>query len=901
MAPEAKRFDAFLSHHSADKPVVEALARRLEDEAGLEPFLDKWHLIPGNPWQEELEHALDSSRTCVVFIGLGGIGPWENEEMRSALDERIKHDNFRVVPVLLPDATMPSRGQLPRFLSRLTWVDFRSQEGVNNMDAFHRLVAGIRGVAPGRESNVSPIMPMIECPYRGLEMFDEPHARFFFGREAVTQYLVETLRSTRFLAVIGPSGSGKSSIVRAGLLPRIRRGALPFSDHWRYCIIKPGGHPLEELAVSLADMKQQAHVQSLLKSLEADERELHLEVRLMLRGQPKETRVCLVVDQFEELFTLCENRVERLHFIDTLRYAATVMGGQTVVLCTMRADFMARAAEYPSLAEILSAYQFIISPMDEADLRRVIEEPAQLVGSGFEKGLVDDILQDTGYAPGALPLLEHALLQLWEQRHGDNTMTLQTYREIGGVQGALAKRADDTFATLSFAQQTIARRVLLRLTQLGEGTDDTRRRATLSELQTRPEEKEAVEQVVETLVEARLLVTSKDQQIDVAHEALIRGWPRLRAWVEENRNTLRTHRRIAEAALDWQANREDDSYLYQGTRLAVAEEWTQNHGDLLSILEQRFLDTSITSRDRTLREEEERRERELENAKKAAELDRLRAKDAQKHAEAEAKRAIEAEERAKEEAAHAAAAEKRRELLKRSVQQERVARTPQRYSAFLAGSDAGDGKLSRALQVALHRFAKPWYRLRATRVFHETTSLSASPGLWASIEMALRESAHLILLASPQSADSRWVHREVDYWLQTKSPNTILIVLTKGEIVWDRTIDDFDWERTTALPINLRYVFSDEPLYIDLRWVKEPSSLSLRHPSFRDAVASLAAVLRGIPLDDLYGEDIRQFRRVRRLAWIAILSIVVLTSVAIVSTNYAISHYKAARTVLDNR
>jgi hypothetical protein len=184
VADDGKRYDVFLSHNSADKDAVEALARRLEDVAHLQPFLDKWHLVPGNTWQEELEQALDDSRTSAVFIGPNGIGLWENEEMRSALDTRVNQSGYRVVPVLLPGATMRERGQLPRFLSRLTWVDFRGAEGLNNKAAFHRFVAGIKGVAPGRTVGDGSTSRAIECPYRGLEVFGEEYARFFFGREA---------------------------------------------------------------------------------------------------------------------------------------------------------------------------------------------------------------------------------------------------------------------------------------------------------------------------------------------------------------------------------------------------------------------------------------------------------------------------------------------------------------------------------------------------------------------------------------------------------------------------------------------------------------------------------------------------------------------------------------------
>ena len=609
---DGKSFDVFLSYHNADKPVVEALARRLEDEVGVKPFLDKWHLVPGTPWQEELERALDDSRACAVFIGPNNIGPWENEEMRSALDEHVKQPGFRVVPVLLPGTTLPERGALPRFLSRLTWVDFRG--GLHDADAFRRLVAGIRGITPGRDDHGLPEVLTAVCPYRGLEAFDEAHARFFFGREAVTQHLIEALRATRFIAVLGPSGSGKSSVVRAGLLPSLSAGVLPFSNCWSHRIFKPGTHPLQELAVSLGGNEKEdktlEHALHLLDSLETDERALHMYVRLSLASQPNEARCCIVVDQFEELFTLCPNEAERVQFIDILRYAASIAGGQTVLVITMRADFLARATEYTALAEMLSGHQFLISPMDKKDLRRAIEEPAREVGLRFEEGLVDTILNDMGREPGALPLMEHALYQLWEKRREDNLMTLHSYGEIGRVQGALARRAEEIFAAFSPEQQKITRRILLRLMRPGEGTEDTRRRATMSELQTQSEEVQAVEQVVRTLADARLLVTSGDEQVDVAHEALIRGWLRLRQWIDNDRSALRTHHRITEAAQEWRRLNQDEGVLFRGMLLEQAEKWREGYEETLNQLERDFLNTSVALQEREKREREKHRRRE---------------------------------------------------------------------------------------------------------------------------------------------------------------------------------------------------------------------------------------------------------------------------------------------------
>lgn len=646
MIQTSVNFDVFLSHNSKDKPAVETLARRLEDEAKLRPWLDKWNLVPGDPWQEGIENALDQSRTCAVFLGPSEYGGWHHEEMRTALGLRIsqRERKFRVIPVLLPGAVMPERSILPAFLSRLTWVDFRA--GLDNEEEFRRFVAGISGVAPGRMDGISSSVG-VECPYRGLEVFDETHTRFFFGREAMTQHLVEALRQTRFLAVLGPSGSGKSSLARAGLLPALRVGALPSSERWIYVKFKPGAHPLETLAIHLTSEDiSTTPVTELHKSLFAAENTLHLQMRLgltkyfLVEKEREQARCLILVDQFEEIFTLCRDEMERLRFIDNLRYAGFIEGGQTIIVITMRADFLAQAALHTSLAEIISDHTFLVSPLDEIDTRRAIEAPAQFVGLRFEDGLVERILREFGNEPGTLPLLEDTLLQLFEHRKAD-ALTQQAYDQIGGVQGALAQRADTLYENFNPEQQAIARRILLRLTQPGEDTADTRRRATKSELWSRPDEQPIVEQVIETLTNARLLTISREsdagEQVDVAHEALIRGWPKLGQWINEDRAGLRLHRRVTEAAMEWQRENRSEDFLYRGVRLAQAVAWRETNETELNDLERAFLDSSVSHERRTEEEEKERQRLELEAAQRLAETEKQRAEVEQQRAEEQTK------------------------------------------------------------------------------------------------------------------------------------------------------------------------------------------------------------------------------------------------------------------------
>ena len=252
-------YHVFLCHSSPDKPAVEELARRLKRE-GIEPFIDKWSLIPGDPWQEAIEQALIRSAACAVFIGPGGFGPWHREEMQVAIDHRVNgsRGGYRIIPVLLPGASQPSDDGLPRFLRRTTWVEF--SRTLDDEQAFHNLVCGIRGIPPGMDSGKGIFDG--ECPYRGLERFDPEHARFFFGREDQIDWLLDNRlapiacsgRARRFLAILGPSGSGKSSLALAGLVPALRAGKISGSLDWPIVILRPGDDPFENLTFELSKL-----------------------------------------------------------------------------------------------------------------------------------------------------------------------------------------------------------------------------------------------------------------------------------------------------------------------------------------------------------------------------------------------------------------------------------------------------------------------------------------------------------------------------------------------------------------------------------------------------------------------------------------------------------------------
>jgi WD40 repeat protein/DNA-binding SARP family transcriptional activator len=416
-------------------------------------------------------------------------------------------------------------------------------------------------IARDRDDSEGPVV----CPYRGLASFDTDDAEYFFGREQLVAELVARLVGAPLLCVVGPSGSGKSSVIRAGLLHALGGGVLPGSDGWARAVIRPGEHPMRELRRAAGD----------------------------LGGQ---RRLVLAVDQFEELFTACENEQERSEFVAALVRAARDPESGSVVVLAVRADFYGRCAAYPDLSHLLGANHVLVGPMSRDELRRAIERPAQRVGLSVEPELVDSLLMDVEGQPGALPLLSTTLLELWGQRDGRH-LRLSTYARSGGVQGAVARLAEDAFVQLDPSQQAMARKLLLRLAGEGEGGAIVRRRIELTELETGSVD---LAEVVARLTGRRLL-TASEGALEVAHEALLREWPRLRAWLEEDVEGRRLQRQVADAARAWDADARDPEGLYRGARLTAALEWRSGHEDELNATERAFLDACRAAGERAHR------------------------------------------------------------------------------------------------------------------------------------------------------------------------------------------------------------------------------------------------------------------------------------------------------------
>ncbi|GHF45572.1 hypothetical protein GCM10017566_18280 [Amycolatopsis bartoniae] len=407
------------------------------------------------------------------------------------------------------------------------------------------------------------------CPYVGLRSFQAEDAGNFFGREILTEELFDRVRSASFLAVFGASGSGKSSLLRAGLVPRISSEA-----HWPTLLFAPGPHPLEQTAVRLAAWCGRSAT-ALHEELAVNPRALHLTVLQALNDQPGDVPLLLVVDQFEEVFTLCRDRAERAAFLTALLTAAQAENGRTRLVLGVRADFYPHCSEHPELVEALRDNQLLVGPMSTDELRRAVSLPATRVGATVESALLARVVADAaGQANKALPLVSHALRQTWHRRRG-NTLTLAGYEAAGGIQHALAQTAEAVYAGLTAEQQRLVRTVLLRLVALGEGTEDSKRRVARNEFVP------ALDPVLDMLAEARL-ITVDTNTVEITHEALFRAWPRLHDWVDADRAGLRTYQQLMDDAAAWRQAPADRSLLYRGNRLASARDWADQHPDAVA-------------------------------------------------------------------------------------------------------------------------------------------------------------------------------------------------------------------------------------------------------------------------------------------------------------------------------
>ncbi len=470
------------------------------------------------------------------------------------------------------------------------------------------------------------------CPYPGLAAFGPLEVRWFFGRDQATSDLIsrldDRLAGGGVLAVVGPSGAGKSSLLAAGLIPALARGALPGSGAWPVVVTTPGAHPLATLTALLA---QRTGADPAEATVDPECFAVFLAATVADHGGKQgetsiSARIVLIVDQFEETFTECQQETERQAFITALSTAA--QSAAVLVVLGVRADFYGSCLAYPVLLPALQA-PVALGPMSTDQLRAIITGPAATEGLHVEHGLVELLLGDLGvtddpgseaasYYPGALPLLAHALRATWRQR-SDRTLTVAGYRRTGGIREAIVTTAEHAYTQLSPPEQQIAQQILLRLVAVGDQTGEIRRRIPRDRLlHALPATIEATEKVLETFGRARLLTFDTDSDVDsveITHDALLRAWPRLASWISADRDGLRTHQSLSEAAERWQAEDRDPFLLYRGSRLAIAQDWAADPGRKaqLNASEEAYLKASIDQKQRE-QQAEQRRTRRLHTA-----------------------------------------------------------------------------------------------------------------------------------------------------------------------------------------------------------------------------------------------------------------------------------------------
>jgi WD40 repeat protein len=651
----------FVSYSRQDEAFVAQLREDLQ-QRGIDIWIDREGLKPGtSDWEDTLRKAIRSASAILLVASPNSL---QSTYVRAELGiaEMYKRP---IYPVWAAGDNWAAVAPMQLFTVQA--VDAR---GSRYETALNEIVRVLGGDVP-RETDVSTIkIPVEEIrrrqqklqqaapepafeprnPFKGLRAFTDEDVADFFGRERLAEELLARLQAelekekadtpaVRLLPIVGPSGSGKSSVVMAGLLPRLQDGALPGSKNWIYLKpIVPGKRPLENLAITLGARFQNWTFESIMRNLE-EPRGLHQLASVLVKNPDQ--RVVLFIDQFEELFTQTSDETIRRQFIELLVTAVREPNGPVIVLLTLRADFYDRPIEYPEFGPLVKEQHEIVYPMSLDDLRAVIEKPAALndVQLTFEGNLVGDLLFEVRGEAGALPLLQFTLDQLFQKRQG-HALTLEAYREMGGVRGALARHAEDTFTRLpNDDYRRLARALFLRLIEPGTSEQDTtRRRAALTELVLpSPSETQMMQQVANRFIEARLLTTSivgDVRTVEVSHEALIREWERLSGWLHEAREDIRFQAAISSDAAEWMQRgcKPDDDALYRGTILLNARQWAEQN--IASAEEMAFIDAAVAWEQELLAREEQRKQELIAAAE--------RAEQAQQSAQAAENRALRA-------------------------------------------------------------------------------------------------------------------------------------------------------------------------------------------------------------------------------------------------------------------
>jgi len=609
------------------------------------PPFQEWMLLKREQLHRQLVDAL--RQLSATYLNHGEPEGARHYARRLVELEPWQEDGHRQVMKLLAESGQPGAA-LAQYetLRQLLKADLGTEPSEQTVELYNQIKSGEWETSVSGILTVSDQMPsrLGECPYRGLAAFREQDAPFFFGRERFVEQLVKSLESPPQMGVIiGQSGSGKSSLAHAGLIPRLRaRG------NWLITHFRPGAEPLLALSAALIPMlepdlrevDQLVESKKLAKAFKQGGLSLHQLVERILAKHPEGQRMLLFIDQLEELYLLPQEEEAARLLIDELLRALEIAKNKRssafVLLLTLRADFMSQALAFRPFADLLQESALMLGPMTREEMRAAIEKPAEKQGASFEGGLVERILSEVGEELGNLPLVEFALTLLWETAEA-GTLTHAGYEHIGQVGGALARYADAVYETLDDIEKKAARHVFVQLVRPGEGTEDTRRIASRAEI---GEEKWPLTQY---LADKRLVVTGQDtsgnQTVEVVHEALIARWQQLKDWMEADRIFRTWQERLRAAIHLWESADRDESTLLRGIALAEAEAWCTEREPELSEIEVEFIHASVFLRERQLKIQEEQHRRELEAAQKLAEAEEQRALEAEAHARKQAQAA----------------------------------------------------------------------------------------------------------------------------------------------------------------------------------------------------------------------------------------------------------------------
>ncbi|MFN6565538.1 MAG: hypothetical protein RMY28_037850 [Nostoc sp. ChiSLP01] len=490
--------------------------------------------------------------------------------------------------------------------------DIYNTKNIHITNYYYREDIRVATVKPTEDASDDQKQP---CPYRGLYHFSPDNAEYFFGREVFIQELFEATKTCNFIPVLGASGSGKSSVVLAGLVPKLQQ-----EGYWLFTHFRPGSEPFYGLAEALvplyaSDLDDTDRIVQTrkLSNYFCKGDVLIVDVIAKIQQNHPHHRVLLIADQFEELFTLCKDEKTRHKFLDcllTIIQSPISKSLSAVFVATMRVDFLSYTLSYPEFAEQLKS-DIKIRSMNRSELTDVIAKPAQKLGVTFQDGLIERILNDVKSEPGNLPVLEFALTLLWEKRQSKQ-LTHAAYEDIGKVEGALASYADKKYDNLTTIEQEKVRHIFIQLVQPSEGREDTRRLATKAELG------ETNWELVTKLADARLVVTSDnasgEQTVEVVHEVLIQNWEKLRQWMKTDREFRAWQQQLRVLKHQWQKNHQDEGALLRGKALLEAEKWWEISQDKL-YAEEEYIQASLAQREYEEKEKEKRIQQELKQQK----------------------------------------------------------------------------------------------------------------------------------------------------------------------------------------------------------------------------------------------------------------------------------------------